>query len=158
MIHEMAVILKIAVENPAAYQRHVDQILGWGAVKTSSLESHTQPVRIKSVTTEPATGGGYANAQTIIETHCEQQWPDDYSMRAFCIEQQERALGQLKSGRPIDIPEDVFHKIRRRSAEQWPTDFSMRLFAEQQEFESYRKLQKPRNELSHPDKCFDSDR
>lgn len=108
-------------------------------MKTSSSESHVQSAR--SVTTEAASDDHYANARAIIEQHCEEQWPDNYSMREFCIEQEERALEQLKSGRPTDIPEDVFRKIRRHSAEQWPTSFSMRLFTEQQEFQSYRKLQ-----------------
>jgi hypothetical protein len=142
MIHEIGQVLKTAVENPAAYQRHVDQILGWGAVKTSSSESHVE--RAGSVTTETASDDDYANAQKIIEKHCEKEWPDDYSMRAFCIEQEERALEQLKSGRPTDIPDDVFRKVRRHSADQWPTTFSMRLFTEQQEFQSYRKLQERR--------------
>src|SRR5436190_7929459 len=139
MIHEIGQVLKTAVENPAAYQRHVDQILGWGAVKTSSSESHVE--RAGSVTTETASDDDYANAQESIEKHCEGQWPDNYSMREFCIHQEERALEQLKSGRPTDIPDDVFRKVRRHSAEQWPTSFSMRLFTEQQEFQSYRKLQ-----------------
>ena len=139
MVHEIGGVLKTAVENPAAYQRHVDQILGWGAVKTSSSESHVE--RAGSVTTETASDDDYANAQKIIEKHCEDEWPDDYSMRAFCIEQEERALEQLKSGRPTDIPDHVFRKVRRHSADQWPTSFSMRLFTEQQEFQSYRKLQ-----------------
>jgi hypothetical protein len=81
---------------------------------------------------------------THIEKHCEEQWPDNYRMRAFCIEQEERAVGQLRAGRPADIPENVFRRIRRHSAEQWPTNFSMRLFTEQEEFKSYRKLQQSR--------------
>jgi TIR domain len=40
MIHEIAGVLKISVEKPAAYQRHVEQILGLGAVKTSHSEPH----------------------------------------------------------------------------------------------------------------------
>jgi hypothetical protein len=142
MIHEIGGVLKIAVESPAAYQRHIDQILGWGAVKSSSSESHVEPG--SSVVTETVSDDDYANAETIIDKHCEQQWPDNYSMRAFCIEQEERAVEQLRSGRPTDIPDDVFRKIRRHSAGQWPTSFSMRLFMEQQEFQSYRKLQERR--------------
>jgi TIR domain-containing protein len=145
MIHEIAGLLKISVEKPAAYQRHIEQILGWGAVKTSRSESHIGPANDQLVTKESASGDEYANAQTIIEKHCEEQWPDDYSMRAFCIEQQEQALRQLRTGRPEDIPEDVFRRIRQRSAEQWPTDFSMRLFTEQEEFNSYRKLLRRRS-------------
>jgi hypothetical protein len=140
MIHEIAAVLKVSVEKPAAYQRHIDQILGWGAVKTSRSESHIAPAGVGAQ--RSMTGGGeYANSQTIIEKHCEEQWPDNYSMRAFCIEQEERAVEQLKESRPPDIPEDIFRRIRRHAAEQWPDQFSMRLFTEQKEFKSYRKLE-----------------
>jgi hypothetical protein len=144
MIHEIAGVLKISAEKPAAYQRHVEQILGWGAVKISRSDTQIGRASVK-LGTEIGTGGDdYANAQTIIEKYCEEQWPDNYSMRAFCIEQEEHALEQLKKGRPADIPDDVFRKIRRNSAEKWPDQFSMRLFAEEEEFKSYRKLQERR--------------
>lgn len=145
MIEEIAELLKIAAEKPAAYQRHIEQILGWGAVETSRSEPHIAvTAEVKPAPQKDATGGDeYANAQTIIEKHCEEEWPDNYRMRAFCIEQEEHALKELKDGRPADIPEDVFHKIRRQSAEQWPSQFSMRLFTEQ-EFKSFRKLRQRR--------------
>jgi TIR domain len=142
MIHEIAGVLSVSVEKPAAYQRHVEQILGLGAVETSSSESRID--RAERVTPDSRGGDEYADAQTVIEKHCEEQWPDNYSMRAFCIEQEERAVGQLRAGRPADIPENVFRRIRGHSAEQWPTNFSMRLFMEQEEFKSYRKLQQSR--------------
>lgn len=135
MIHEIAGVLKISPEKPAAYQRHVEQILGLGAVKTSRTEAH-----IRGANQPPTTSSEYADAQTVIEKHCEKQWPDNYGMRAFCIEQEEHAVEELKEGRPEDIPEDVFRKIRRHAAQQWPEQFSMRLFVEQEEFKSYRKL------------------
>jgi len=111
-------------------------------VKTSRSESHIASAGVKLGAKRGAGGDEYADAQTIIEKHCEEQWPDNYSMRSFCLEQEERALEQLKEGRPADIPEDVFRRIRRHAAEQWPDQFSMRLFTEQEEFKSYRKLQK----------------
>jgi TIR domain len=144
MIHEIAGVLEISVEKPAAYQRHIEQILGWGAIKTSSSESHVGPADVPLVPKQTASGDEYADAQAMIEKHCAGEWPDDYSMRAFCMEQQERALTQLRAGRPQDVPEDVFRKVRQRAAEQWPRDFSMRLFTEQQEFQSYRRLQNRR--------------
>lgn len=144
MIDEIAGLLKTLVEKPAGYQRHIDQILGWGAVETARSESHIGIAEVKLGTQTGATGDEFANAQMVIEKHCEAEWPDDYSMRAFCIEQEERALQQLKEGRPADIPEDVFHTIRRHSAEQWPDQFSMRLFTEQEEIKSFRKLRERR--------------
>jgi hypothetical protein len=142
MIDEIATLLKISAEKPAAYQRHIEQILGWGAVETSRSESHIAVEDVQPTPQEGASGGDeYANAQMIIAKHCEEQWPDNYSMRAFCIDQEESAVQELKEGRPPDIPEDVFRRVRRNAAEQWPNQFSMRLFTEQEEYKSFRKLQ-----------------
>jgi hypothetical protein len=143
MIDEMAELLKTPVGKPAGYQRHIEQILGWGAVETAHSESHIG-TEVKPGMHKGGTSDEYSNGPIIIEKHCEAAWPDDYSMRAFCIEQEERALQQLKQGRPADIPEDIFDAIRRRSAEQWTEQFSMRLFTEQEEIKSFRKLRERR--------------
>jgi len=144
MIDEVAGVLNLSAEKPAAFQRHIEQILGWGAVKAAQSVTDSPKSHLNFVRSNESDEDEFANGQRIIERHCEEQWPENYSMRAFCIEQEENALDQLKGGRPSDIPEDVFRTIRRRCAEQWPTNFSMRLFTEQEEFKSFRKLQERR--------------
>jgi hypothetical protein len=141
MIDEIAEVLKISAEKPAAFQRHIEHILGWGAVKTAQSVTDNPIGDINFVRADDSNHDEFANGPAIIEKHCEEQWPQNYSMRAFCIEQEENALDQLKGGRPSDIPQEIFRKIRQRCAEQWPTNFSMRLFTEQEEFKSFRKLQ-----------------
>lgn len=141
MVDEVAAVLKISSDKPAAYQRHIEQILGWGAVRTAQSVADNPKSDVKAVRQGNGNDDDFKNGQAIIEKHCEEQWPDNYSMRAFCIQQEERALNKLKDGRPSDIPDDIFRRIRRRCAEQWPTNFGMRLFTEQEEVKSYRKLQ-----------------
>lgn len=141
-VQEIATILGNSAEKPAAYQRHVDQILAWGANRRSDTEEGKRPFRHKVAIAEGIPADGCPDEQAIIAEHCEGQWPTDYAMREFCIEEQERALAQLRAGRPEDIPEDVFRSIRQASAAQWPSDFTMRLFTEQEQLASYRKLQR----------------
>ena len=92
----------------------------------------------------PSVSGGedaYLNAEQVIRQHCAREWPEDYSMRNYCIGRQRDALAILKQGRPHDIPEDVFERIRSRCAAEWPEDYSMRQYCEKQQFDSYRELE-----------------
>jgi len=93
-----------------------------------------------------ATNGddSYTGVEEIINRHCETQWKDDYSMRAFCVEQQRTAVERLRSQSQKDIPNDVFLGIRENAANQWPTDFEMRLFTENEQIKAYRKLHSSR--------------
>jgi hypothetical protein len=142
MIDEIARVLKISADKPATYQRHIERILSRGTVERPRSEPHIplspEKPHLQKVVME---GDEYQGAEAIIEKHCEEKWRDDYSMREYCIDEEEQALAELKSGRPDDIPEEVFRRIREKAAAKWPSEFSMRLYTEQEEFKSYRKLQ-----------------
>lgn len=144
MVHEIASVLQISPESPASYQRHVEQILGWGAIRHSALESEQGPLTRGRTPSKRVSDEDYGGAEAIIEKHCEEEWPDNYSMRQFCIDEEERAVAALRTGSPGDIPETIFRQIREKAAADWPSNFSMRLFTEQEEFKSYRKLQQRR--------------
>lgn len=83
----------------------------------------------------------YSEAEQVIRRNCAREWPDDYSMRNYCIKQQREALAILKKGRPHDIPEDVFARIRSKCAAEWPEDYTMRQYCEKQQFDAYRELE-----------------
>jgi hypothetical protein len=82
----------------------------------------------------------YSEAEQVIRSCCESQWPDDYTMRNYCISQQREAVDALKRGRPDDIPQGVFAGIRSKCAADWPEDYNMRLYCEKQQIDSYRDL------------------
>lgn len=143
MVQEIGEILGLKPEGPSTYQRRIDEILSLVARSTvpSSVEVSTpveqpaQPISANSSDDE------FADADDIIERHCESQWPNDFSMRDYCIDQQEQALAELRRGRPADVSEDVFRRIRTKCAREWPDDFSMRQYCEEEQFKAYRKLQ-----------------
>ena len=144
MVQELSVLLAVPLEKPAVYQRRIEEILGFAArtanpaAVPNNMSGGTES--FPAVTTPLAETEGYAGAAAVIQKHCEREWPDDFSMRAYCIEQQEKALAELKRGRPADIPEDIFHRIRRKCAGEWPTDFNMRQYCEEAQVKAYRKL------------------
>jgi hypothetical protein len=80
------------------------------------------------------------SAEQVIQSHCTQQWKDDYTMRAYCEDQQHTALAELRRGRPSDVPNEPFQRIRTLCAEKWPGDFVMRQYCENQQCNGYRRV------------------
>ena len=114
------------MKSQSVYQRRIEEILSFAVITTKPTTLSNIAGGNSQAVSALAETEDYAGATTVIQNHCEGEWPDDFSMRAYCIEQQERALAELKRGRPADIPEDIFHRIRNKCAGEWPKDFTMR--------------------------------
>lgn len=140
MVRELAKLLGLDHEPPDTYQRRLDQILSLAAQADGSTPAEDSVVETALIY-ETVSDDDYATAREIIEAHCEQKWPDDYAMKAYCIKRQEAALAKLKMGRPSNIPEEVFASIRAKCARKWPEDFAMRNYCEQRQIEAFRGLQ-----------------
>jgi TIR domain len=147
LISELASRLKVQAESPAVYQRQLEALVYYATTRETPVES---------LPTEKVGGGGrpakssvvyagnseddYAASDEIIAQHCEREWPDDYAMREYCVEQQREAVEKLRQGWPSDMPEEVFRQIRRKCAREWPDDFTMRQYSEEQQIAAYRNL------------------
>ena len=100
------------------------------------------------VATSVCLGSVSLNAQedpdAIIEEKCAADWPDNYRMRAACIEQQGKVLNKSLSS-PTDprMPLEDLTLLREHCAKNWPDDFRMRAKCEQQQIGGFRKLQSP---------------
>ena len=135
LMGEISEILGVEKTNPEIYEKYIDRIKSIGG-STEPIEKDQLPIPDLS----SGQNDEYANAEEIIDRHCEQEWPDDYSMRAYCLKEQREALEELKRHNPTDIPGDVFNSIRAKAAAEWPNDFSMRLYMEKEQVESYREI------------------
>lgn len=84
------------------------------------------------------------NPEAIIEEKCAADWPDNYRMRAACIEQQGKVLNKSLSS-PTDprLALEDRTLMRENCAKKWPDDFRMRAKCEQQQIEGFQKLQSP---------------
>lgn len=149
LVWDLAKILGTKAESPAVYHRHIEAILYSG----HSQEDQRAPTQVtptqntvdefevdpneESIPLE----NDDSEAEQVIRRHCEREWPDDYTMRNYCLKQQREALAVLEQGRPDDIPEEVFAGIRSKCANEWPEDYNMRRYCEQQQFNSYRELE-----------------
>lgn len=81
-----------------------------------------------------------ADAVQIIEQKCAEEWPNDFRMRKYCHDQQQKGIVQLMGSNPTDINPDALRIIRGKCAEEWPRDFRMRAYCESQQYEGYRAL------------------
>ena len=84
----------------------------------------------------------YSDSDEIIKRQAEIEWSDDYEMRMHHIEKQRIAVENLKRGKPGDLSEKEFQRIRDRANHEWPLDYEMRLHEELKQIESLRKLKK----------------
>lgn len=79
-------------------------------------------------------------AEGVIEDYCKEQWPDDFSMRAYCEENEEDGLNDLKRGKPSDISNTDFDIVRDHCSETWEDNYSMWAYCEDDQFDSIREL------------------
>jgi hypothetical protein len=142
MILELGEILGLKPEGPPTYQRRIDEILGLVArsIVPPAIDEADPIEQPDQRVSSNLSDDEFAGADNIIKRHCESQWSDDFSMRNYCINQQEQALAELRRGRPADVPEDVFQCIRTKCGREWSNDFSMRQYCEEEQFKAYRNL------------------
>jgi len=78
------------------------------------------------------TSFSYSTSEAILRKYCEQKWPTDFRMRAYCEDQGRQAVKELSKGSPTDIDQTKFSIVRRQCADKWQEDFRMRLYCENQ--------------------------
>src|ERR1017187_1213954 len=150
LVRDLGSVLGIGPEAPQVYQAQIDAVVYSGAAVPEQLKTRqptsgssnapelTGPKAASAV--QPETEDEPSDVDAVIRHHCEREWPDDFSMRAYCIQQQREAAAKLRLGGPVDVPEDVLRGIRRKCATQWPDDYAMRVYCEEQQFAGYRKV------------------
>lgn len=151
LVHEIGQRLQLDMEPPAVYQRHIDAVVYYATTQekpapdVADTTPKVKPLHLQPRATKRANEDEYAEAEEVIEQHCEREWPDDFSMRAYCLDQQRQAVSKLRKGAPDDIPSEIFHDIRRKCAREWPDDYSMRVYCEEQQVTAFRKVRKPKS-------------
>ena len=78
------------------------------------------------------------NPLATIKVKCAKDWPNDFAMRKYCQDQQEKAVESLKK-RDMTSSNDL-QTIRTKCAADWPDDFNMRNYCETRQIEALREL------------------
>lgn len=150
LVQDLGAVLEIRPEGPQVYQAKIDAVVYSGAAvpaqppvqqPTSGSSKSPEPGASNAArAVQPLTEDEYADADAVIQHYCEREWPDDFSMRAYCSQQQREAVAKLRRGRPEDVPEDVFSGVRRKCAAEWPDNYAMRVYCEEQQLAGYRQV------------------
>ncbi len=84
----------------------------------------------------------WGNVESQLQHHCENEWPNDYNMQRFCINQQRQAVDALKMRNPYStgVPVQVLWGIRTKCRHDWTNDYNMRDFCEKQQFGAYHEI------------------
>ena len=82
----------------------------------------------------------FSEIDSLIKSQAKKAWPDDYVMQVDEINRQKKAYQNLQRGRPTDLTEEEFFKIRERAKQAWPYDFVMQLDEETRQINSLRML------------------
>jgi hypothetical protein len=77
----------------------------------------------------------------MIKERSKIEWPDDYSMQEYYIDQQIDALTNLRElqTKVKGIPEKV--RIVEKAINEWPKDYTMQLYKAEEEINAYMRLQ-----------------
>jgi hypothetical protein len=87
-----------------------------------------------------AAEANYYNSGVVIQKHCTSRYPTDFDMRAFCEDQQRKAVTKLQAtSAPTGMSYTDFAIIRDHCVSRYPEDYDMRAFCEGQQFEGWRK-------------------
>jgi Mu transposase-like protein/TIR domain-containing protein len=150
LVQQVGKVLRTISESPAVYQAKIDAIASLGVAAGAvrgprNSEAGAEPRESKNGTSaegpsDRAVGDDdYSDAEVMIRHHCDAAWPEDYSMRAYCVQEQRKALAVLRKGTPQGVPSEVFGQIRRRCAAEWPDDYAMRAYCEGRQVEGYKQ-------------------
>lgn len=87
---------------------------------------------------------GSAEIERTLKAHCEDEWGNDFQMRAFCEGQQREAVSEL--GRVLEskggMPQATFDDVLARCVSEWPSDYQMLAFCLRQQIEGYEAVNK----------------
>ena len=72
-----------------------------------------------------------------IKAKCEKEWPDDFAVQKFCIDQQMGSYSKLQA-KSMNV--EPFVSIRSKCQREWPDDYSVRDFCEEEQIKAYNSL------------------
>ena len=87
----------------------------------------------------PSTDQPYRGDEEI-KARCAHEWPSDFSMQTYCVEQQQKARASIANRAPGNVPDSVFEQIRTKCSADWPNSLQMQDYCEEQQIGAWREL------------------
>lgn len=128
-LNDLGDVLELKPENPSGYIDDIEKL-------KKLITGETEKVILKPLSQIEE----YKDADEIIKKQSEIEWSENYEMRVNHIEEQREAVKKLQIGKPDDLTDEEFNRIRTRAKNEWPLNFIMRLDEEERQIASLRKL------------------
>ncbi|HXG70557.1 MAG TPA: hypothetical protein VNJ04_08095 [Gemmatimonadaceae bacterium] len=125
--------LKITVPTADIHTDHMEALKNW---RPQSANYASAADRAYAETTDRAAEVA-AFDTAVIRPKCAKDWPDDFTMRAYCEQAQQTALRALANRSMPSLDQKT---IRAKCAKDWTEDFTMRDYCETQQLEALRKI------------------
>lgn len=101
------------------------------------------PATGKAPSTVTSAPGATQAEESVLKIYCHKEWPDNYEMESYCVDQQRKAVRALndRTAATASVPQEVFGRVRGFCSGEWPGNYEMRDYCEKQQIEAYHKLQ-----------------
>lgn len=127
---------------------HFGHVSGTLGITTAKEIDVTTAAQYADTNTAPPAGW-----RPTAQAKCSQDWPTDYQMQKYCLDQQEHGVQELSTGAPAGVDQGAFRIIRGKCSEEWPQDFQMRAHCEKQQYEGYFALNRSTQDDSVRNVC-----
>lgn len=137
-IGDLAKLLQVTLPNASVYKDKIDGMVKLcleSTIPGGIVEKAASKLRVNENASD-----NNQNFEIIIKEEAKREWPDDFSMQVHFIEQQQKAVLELRQPPPTDIDSKLFADIREKAKQEWPVDFSMQVHSIKQQVEAIRKL------------------
>lgn len=139
------VVLKARSSQPSADGKHKLVTLESGAtiaIPASDIDDNLTAAVRQATAREPKPAAPSFTSEppldtSIIRPKCAKEWPDDFSVRAYCEKTQNEAVQTLRA-RSMTTPDQRI--IRTKCAKEWPDDFSVRTYCEKTQLEALQRI------------------
>ncbi|MCK8495895.1 toll/interleukin-1 receptor domain-containing protein [Spirosoma sp. RP8] len=148
-IEEVGKYLNIIPESASSYINEVDYLKKLSSDTDQNVIDDRDPKQNvdrgnnpnkRSETHSQKADKEFDEIDAIIKSEAQKLWTDDYEMQIDHIKRHKNAYKKLQQGRPSDVSEQEFFKIRERAQAAWPLDFEMQLDQEERQIDSLRQL------------------
>jgi peptidoglycan hydrolase CwlO-like protein len=79
------------------------------------------------------------DVETQIKQDAAADFPGNYQMQVFAVQQQEKSYEQLQNFQ-ADVPSDVLAQILDKASKDFPGNYQMQLFETRQQVKAYQQL------------------
>jgi hypothetical protein len=101
-------------------------------------------MEVSEISTKSSNSQNYVESESQFKSmskeYCQDKWPSDFQMKAYCLERQEDGYDELLRSKPSGLTQEDYEIIKEHCIKKWLDDFQMRAYCEERQLEGYDEL------------------